>query len=401
MKYLAEREDLRGKVQLIYIDPPFFSKAKYGMESKLAASDGSKVTVKQLAYTDTWDSGLYEYLKMLCVRFYMMRELLSDEGCLWLHLDWHVVHYARVLLDAVFGEKNFVNEIVWQYKSGGSSRRRYARKHDTLLFYGKTPKYYFCPQQEKSYNRGLKPYRFKGVKEYRDELGWYTMVNMKDVWQIDMVGRTSGERTGYATQKPEALMRRIVESCSREGDIVADFFGGSGSLCAAAEKLGRRWIYCDSSRLAAANAEKRFAAEGMTYSFIEERGGTDTVKASADVKLYAERLAEGKQHLNLKLCGYGIENVKRLPVEAESLNNIRKLLKKDPIALVDFWSVDWRYDGRTFRPDTVIRREKGSMDRSCDAIGSGFEKAAVKVTDIFGNSAFLVKDLMEDLNEEN
>ena len=160
---------------------------------------------------------------MLCIRFYMMRDLLADEGCLWVHLDWHIVHYVKVLLDEIFGQKNFINEIIWNYKSGGSSKRHYARKHDTLLFYAKSPKYYFEAQKEKSYNRGYKPYRFKGVREYRDETGWYTMVNMKDVWQIDMVGRTSAERTGYATQKPEALLTRILESCTREGDIVCDF----------------------------------------------------------------------------------------------------------------------------------------------------------------------------------
>ena len=94
-------------------------------------------------------------------------------------------------------------------------------------YFRKSKKYYFKAQQEKSYNRGYKPYRFKGVKEYKDELGWYTMVNKKDVWQIDMVGRTSSERTGYATQKPEALLRQILDSCTEEGDLCADFFCGS------------------------------------------------------------------------------------------------------------------------------------------------------------------------------
>ena len=126
----------------------------------------------------------------------MMRDLLSDTGCLWVHLDWHAVHYVKVILDQIFGEKNFINEIIWTYKSGGANKRNFARKHDTLLFYSKTDNYIFNPQTEKSYNRGLRPYRFKGVEEYEDETGWYTIVNMKDVWSIDMVGRTSSERTG-------------------------------------------------------------------------------------------------------------------------------------------------------------------------------------------------------------
>ena len=114
-------------------------------------------------------------------------------------------------------EKNFVNEIIWTYKSGGSSKKHFARKHDTILVYSKTDKYYLSLPKEKSYNRGLKPYRFKGVEEFQDETGWYTMVNMKDVWNIDMVGRTSAERTGYATQKPEALLSSLRNRPPRRG----------------------------------------------------------------------------------------------------------------------------------------------------------------------------------------
>jgi adenine specific DNA methylase Mod len=212
-----------------------------------------------------------EYLRMLAVRLFLMKELLSEDGCLWVHLDWHSVHYVKVLLDEIFGEKNFINEVIWNYKSGGVSKNYFARKHDTLLFYAKSPKYYFKAQQEKSYNRDFKPYRFKGVAEYRDEIGWYTMVNMKDVWQINMVGRTSAERTGYATQKPEQLIDRILESCTREGDLCADFFGGSGTLAAAADRMGRKWISCDIGDLSAINSHKRLvSASREGYRFLAE-----------------------------------------------------------------------------------------------------------------------------------
>ena len=161
---------------------------------------------------------------MLASRLLLMRELLSDDGVLCLHLDWHASHYARVLLDEIFGSENFVNEIIWNYKSGGSTNKRFSRKHDNILIYSRTKKFKFRPQKEKSYNRGFKPYRFKGVEEFQDDIGWYTMVNMKDVWSIDMVGRTSAERTGYATQKPKQLINRIIEAFTDEGDIVADVF---------------------------------------------------------------------------------------------------------------------------------------------------------------------------------
>lgn len=195
MKSLLLQKEMAGKVQMIYIDPPFYSKSNY--DAVIKAGDEN---IKYHAYDDKWEQGISAYLKMLTARLYLMRDLLADTGLLWLHLDWHVVHYAKILMDEIFGEKNFVNEIIWNYKSGGTSKKHFSRKHDTILVYAKSRRYQFYPLQEKSYNRGYKPYRFKGVREYEDDLGWYTMVNMKDVWNIDMVGRTSKERTGYATQ---------------------------------------------------------------------------------------------------------------------------------------------------------------------------------------------------------
>ena len=270
MKYLLDERDMRGKIKLIYIDPPFFSKANYEATLHIAAEKPRKV--KHLAYEDVWEQGMEQYLKMLCTRLLFMRDLLADDGTIWVHLDWHSVHYVKILLDEIFGDKNFINEIIWQYKSGGSSKRHFARKHDNILVYGKTKKYYLKLPKEKSYNRGLKPYHFKGVEEFCDDIGWYTMVNMKDVWKIDMVGRTSGERTGYATQKPEALLCRIIEAASCEGDLIADFFCGSGTLAAAASKLGRKWICSDSGAVAIATCLKRFVGEEMQFDFFVQAG---------------------------------------------------------------------------------------------------------------------------------
>lgn len=262
MKYLIYEDNMAGKIQQIYIDPPFYSKANYDAWVKDPLN--SDLKIKKKAYEDIWKKGMEEYLKMLAVRFMFMKDLLKDDGTIWVHLDWHGEHYVKVLMDEIFGEKNFVNEIVWTYKSGGSSKSHFARKHDTILVYSKTSKYYINIPKEKSYNRDFKPYRFKGVEEFEDERGWYTMVNMKDVWNIDMVGRTSKERTGYATQKPEALLERIIEAGSREGDYIADFFCGSGTTAAVAEKLGRKYIISDSSQVAVENA-----AERLGYKQIE------------------------------------------------------------------------------------------------------------------------------------
>ena len=248
--------ELRGseRFSMIYIDPPFFTGA-----DKEANMNRDGALVKETAYKDNWGT-LEEYLHAMALRIMLMRD-----GLFFLHVDWHAIHYARLLMDEIFGQDRFINEIIWQYKSGGSSKTRFARKHDNILMYSKTAKYKFFIQKEKSYNRGLKPYRFKGVEEFQDEVGWYTMVNMKDVWSIDMVGRTSAERTGYATQKPEKLMERIIECSTEEGDLVGDFFCGSGSLGVSAAKLGRRFVMADTGNLAIEVAKKRLDEAVIPY----------------------------------------------------------------------------------------------------------------------------------------
>lgn len=399
MKYLVEEKKLSGKLQLIYIDPPFFSKANYDAVVKIEPSRGKEQpAIKLRAYHDLWENGMADYLRMLCARFFAIKDLLSEEGCFLVHLDWHVVHYVKIMLDEIFGEKNFVNEIIWQYKSGGTSKRHFSRKHDTLLFYAKSGKYHFMPQTEKSYNREFKPYRFKGVKEYRDEMGWYTMVNMKDVWQLDMVGRTSSERTGYATQKPEALLARIIESCSRPGDLCADFFSGSGTLAAAAEKAGRRWICCDVGVLAFAGAEKRLAGMKADYQAVvslEAGAEKPFCRAEVSAELHPMELSD-KVVLSLALLSYDMD-VRRLPVDEADAKLVEKIRKKDSLSLIDYWSVDFHWDGRVHRPELVLPMA-GAKERtpSHQRIGEQFGRISVRVVDIFGNETYREFDLQEN-----
>ena len=249
MRSLA-RSDFKGNFQMIYMDPPFYSGAKYFSRKP----DGSK----KLAYSDVWGSGLLEYLEMIAKRILIAKELLSDDGLIWIHLDYRAVHYVKIIMDEIFGMENIVNEIVWGYRSGGASGRRFARKHGTILLYSKTKEYKFNPQKEKSYNRGAQPYHFKGVNEYEDENGWYTLVNMRDVWEIPMVGRTSGERTGYATQKPAELIRRMVLASTDVRDLCGDFFAGSGTLGAVCMGLGRSFVLCDENEDACKIMADRF-----------------------------------------------------------------------------------------------------------------------------------------------
>jgi len=231
-------------VKLIYIDPPFDTRVKHKVRD-IALSGKDRIT-NTVAFHDSW-GGVSNYIAMLRERIILMRELLSEDGSLYLHCDWRANAHIRLLLDEIFGPGNFQNEIIWSYRSGGSSSVRFSRKHDSIFFYSKSKKYLFKALKEKSYNRGFKPYRFKGVEEFQDERGWYTVVNMRDVWELDMVGRSSGERNGYPTQKPEKLLERIISASSDEGDLVADFFSGSGTTLAVADRLKRNWIGCDQS----------------------------------------------------------------------------------------------------------------------------------------------------------
>lgn len=392
MKFLLDNENMEGKLQLVYMDPPFYSNASYDAVIKLKSPGIEDVpAIKPEAYDDHWKTGVEDYLKMLCVRFYLIRDLLSEEGCFWVHLDWHVVHYVKILLDEIFGEKNFVNEVIWNYKSGGTGKRNFSRKHDTLLFYGKSKKYYFNPLQEKSYNRGFKPYRFKGVEEYQDELGWYTLVNMKDVWQLDMVGRTSSERTGYATQKPETLLSRIIESCTREGDLCADFFSGSGTLAAAAEKLGRRWIACDIGGIATADCLKRIAVQDSKYTVMEQASrdimtGSDSVQNRLNIELSYQTMPAGKE-ITVKLCDYHLD-MKNVPVKGEDREIIKKFRRKDSLQLLEYWSVDFNYDGTVHTPQEVFTKENHCIVTKCCQTGkqgSG-QKISIRAIDIFGNN---------------
>ena len=175
-------------------------------------------------------------------------------------MDYRIDHWLRFICDGYFGYKNCVNVVQWGYSSGGSSKKKLSQKNDTLIIYAKNPnKQTFNPMKQKSYNRDFKPYRFKGVEEYQDEYGlWYTMVNMKCIWDdIPMVGRTSSERVDYATQKPIKLLDRIIQLYTNEGDLVADFFMGSGTTIVSAKNLNRQFIGCDINLKAVEITEKR------------------------------------------------------------------------------------------------------------------------------------------------
>lgn len=398
MKYLLEKKDMAGKINLIYIDPPFFSKAAYDAVINIKPPDGGKgCSAKYFAYDDIWRRDMAGYLKMLCTRLFLMKELLADDGTIWVHLDWHVVHYVKIFMDEIFGEDNFVNEIIWHYKSGGSGKRHFSRKHDTILVYSKSKNYYFSPDKEKSYNRGFKPYRFKGVKEYKDDMGWYTMVTMKDVWNVDMVGRTSAERTGYATQKPEALLSRIISGATKEGDLCADFFCGSGTLAAAADKMGRRWISCDGSPLAVSASLKRLQSGSGAVTVMEDRQAGENRQQGRVLVSFERREVTGsdKELVSISLNEYKAGDIWHR-IDDKDKESLAAAEREYPLQFIEYWGVDFNYDGDVFRPEMIFSKEKGRLVTKCEKLvpvaplveagnGRAAGRICVKTVDVFGN----------------
>jgi len=259
---------LRGKVDLIYIDPPFDSKADYRTKLTLPGGDISQkpTTIEQFAYADTWKDGTASYLRMIYPRLVLMRELLSDHGSIYVHIDWHVGHYVKVLMDEIFGKENFVNEIVWHYHTGMRVNTHWNRKHDILLMYSKTKDNFTFNQQTETRIYPFKPSMASDggavIEEILNKDGIKTGIfrstlRSRDVWDISQVFNMSKEYAGYATQKPEALIERIIKASSNEGDLVCDFFGGSGTTAAVAERLGRRWITSDIGKPATLVMRKR------------------------------------------------------------------------------------------------------------------------------------------------
>lgn len=379
IRSLIADDRFNQNINLIYVDPPFFSMADY--DAVLQAGEKS---FKHKAYKDSWSYGMSEYLKMLASRLLLMRELLSDDGVLCLHLDWHASHYARVLLDEIFGSENFVNEIIWNYKSGGSSNKRFSRKHDNILIYSKTKKFKFRPQKEKSYNRGFKPYRFKGVEEFHDDIGWYTMVNMKDVWNIDMVGRTSAERTGYATQKPEQLINRLIEAFTDEGDIVADFFCGSGTVGAAASKLDRRFVIADIGKLAIATSTARLFKENTSFTILDTRKPqASSLKSKVNISSDRDEIS-GIYDIKVELGGIKLNRAES-KLDEEEIEKIKVLIDEDPLSLILAWSIDFDYDGSVHRPEVIEVSEDGRLQTSFCSFKMDKTAISINILDIFGN----------------
>ena len=256
-------DEFAGKVDLIYLDPPFATGDDFSYPVHIGDAEVTKEPslIEETAYRDTWGSGISSYLAMLSERLELMRELLSPRGTVYVHTDWHVGHYVKVLLDGILGQQNYLNEVVWHYKAGSVGHRTFGRKHDSIHRYAKDESQALfnaddirIPYAESTIER----LKYAGAREKDvDKVLSRGGKVPTDVWELGIVQGNSHQAVGFPTQKPEALLERIILASSAPGSIVADFFCGSGTTLAVAERLGRRWIGADLGRFAIQTTRKR------------------------------------------------------------------------------------------------------------------------------------------------
>lgn len=587
---------MRGKVDLIYIDPPFDSKADYRTKVSLPGVDLSQkpTVIEQFAYADTWKDGTVSYLKMLYPRLALMKELLSDKGSIYVHIDWHIGHYVKILLDDIFGKNNFKNDVVWRKRNIPNAQSKfYSQVYDNLFFYTKTNNYIFnkiyVPLEEKQKqpyrledekgkfrlimieargrqaSSGRRSFEWRGrtaqylysseklddffnrgyiygdaeggysKKQYLDEVEGILATNIWIDKDVSPIQGGSNEFIEYDTQKPEGLLERIINASSDENSLVVDFFAGSGTAGAVAERLGRKWIMSDigkpanlvmRKRLIDQNAkpflyqaigdyQKEALASSKLYRrvgdlaqvvmqlfgaipFVDDQnpsknlgyikdsrtlvmvdspskltglatlkkaieyknsymGGwnkvvvlgwnftydiTEAIQSLNDDKLevlvippdlldklktkasYKDLINSGKirfsslQYLSIKpiqvesigedekitieLDNYVLLSPDNIPLDDKDKEKLKELIAKDPISLIEYWSIDPDYDGETFRSKWQDYRENEENDGDpyhvinktvLIAPKKNNRKVCVKAVDVFGFESIVIEEI--------
>ena len=314
-----------GRINLIYADPPFFTNRKFTTRIG-RGEDSRKPEQWQLAdgYHDNW-SDLDSYLDFLYQRLALMYRLLAPNGTLYLHLDWHADAYARLILDELFGAENLLNEIIWAYHGPSPIRTAFNRKHDTILAYVKGKDYTFNADAVRE------PYHENTITTFKSsrKAGFGKIPDLErgkvpeDWWYFPVVARLHNERTGYPTQKPVALLERVILASSNPGDLVADFFSGSGTTAFVASTHGRKFIAVDQTFRAIHTTRSRLIGTNSAFTF--ENDSTYQVPFSLTPVTTKAKLSDCDVSLETKLD-------------------------------VDYWEVDSSWDGKMFRSIAQARR---------------------------------------------
>ncbi len=325
--------EYEGRINLIYADPPFFTNRKFN--ARIGRGEDSRKPSKwKLAesYHDAWPD-LDSYLQFLYERLAIMHRLLTPNGTIYLHLDWHADAYARLLLDEIFGAENFINEIIWAYHGPSPIKTAFNRKHDTILSYAKGKDYTFNADAVRE------PYNPNTVATFRSsrKAGFGKVPDLErgkvpeDWWYFPVVARLHNQRTGYPTQKPEMMLERMILASSNKGDLIADFFSGSGTTAYVGAQNGRKFIACDETLRAVQTTRSRLANSNAVVSFeYDEDAKYSLLKTAKNTKI--------------KVSG--------------------DMVRLETAFDVDFWEIDPDWDGKIFKSAAQAQRHARSGDLS-------------------------------------
>lgn len=364
-------DQYEAAIDLIYADPPFLSGKSYAARIGRDEDSRRPETWQTVGgYRDVWRDGA-EYLDMLYPRLQMMHRLLKPTGTLYLHLDWHAAAYARVLLDEIFGPDRLLNEIIWLYHGPSPITHAFKRKHDTILSYTKSSEYTFHADAVRmAYDAST-----RRTFDSSPKAGFGKVPDLdrgkvpEDWWYFPVVARLHRQRTGFPTQKPEAMLERIILASSSPGDLVADFFCGSGTTPVVADRLDRRWIACDHLPLAIATSHRRLLLEPADRPYQIQSTEPTPAAPAAGLKLSLRMQSRGA---SLRLGGIAGPTELRFP---------------DDLVC---WEVDWEFDRGVFH--SLSQHVRGWQDKelplelSWSYAAPGSRIIAVRAIDRSGNA---------------
>ncbi|CFX63885.1 DNA methylase N-4/N-6 [Syntrophomonas zehnderi OL-4] len=355
LEYLLGSPDT-PRPRMIYIDPPYMSQARY--RSVIKGKKAGQPSFERNAFTDQWD--IDAYLSMLYPRLKLMQQILHEHGSIFVHVDWHVSHYVRVLLDEIFGRGNFINEIVWCYSGGSNTKKHLQRKHDMIFWYARSQEYTFQPQY-RPYTQGTLARGLTAIKgsNYRlSERGailqdWWTDINK-------ILSPTAFENLHYPTQKPRQLLRRLIDMATSPGDLVADFFGGSGTTAEVCEQSDRRWLICDNSQLALQTSLKRLIKAQAGSFLIFANPLTNTIPNQKQTGVILIKTPVIKDcGSNYYWLSVGIDFFK--PPQLPDNWNERNFAD-----CIEFWEIDIDYNQPVFNSCYQVVRKKKQAEIELD-----------------------------------